>query len=60
VPRPYKVPMYPVLPIVFVLTCAFLLYKSLEWALVNKAVQIALYVMAAGVVAWILARLKRG
>lgn len=59
VARPYKVPMYPVLPIVFVLTCAFLLYKSLEWALVNKAVQIALYVMAAGVVAWILARLKR-
>jgi amino acid transporter len=60
VARPYKVPMYPVLPIVFVATCAFLLYKSLEWALVNKAVQIALYVMAAGVVAWIVARLRRG
>jgi len=60
VARPYKVPMYPVLPIIFVATCAFLLYKSLEWALVNKAVQIALYVMAAGVAAWILARLKRG
>jgi len=59
VARPFKVPMYPVLPIVFVLTCAFLLYKSLEWALINKAVQIALYVMAAGIVAWIIARLKR-
>lgn len=59
VPRPFKVPMYPVLPIVFVLTCTFLLYKSLEWALVNKAVQIALYVMAAGLVVWIVARLAR-
>jgi len=59
VPRPYRVPMYPVLPIVFVLTCAFLLYKSLEWALVNKAVQIALYVMAVGLVVWIVARLTR-
>jgi len=59
VARPFKVPMYPVLPVVFVLTCAFLLYKSLEWAMVNKAVQIALYVMAAGVAVWLLARLKR-
>ena len=59
VARPYQVPMYPVLPIVFVLTCTFLLYKSLEWALVNKAVQIALYVMAAGLVVWVVARLTR-
>jgi len=59
VARPFKVPLYPVLPLVFVLTCAFLLYKSLQWALINQAVQIALYVMAAGVVAWIVARLKR-
>jgi hypothetical protein len=51
--------MYPVLPIVFVLTCTFLLYKSLEWAMVNKAVQIALYVMAVGLVVWIIARLAR-
>jgi amino acid transporter len=59
VPRPFKVPLYPVLPVVFVLTCAFLLYKSLQWALVNQAVQIALYVMAAGLVVWIVARLAR-
>jgi basic amino acid/polyamine antiporter, APA family len=57
VPRPFRVPLYPVLPIVFVLTCAFLLYKSLQWALVNQAVQIALYVMAVGLVVWVLARL---
>lgn len=58
-PRPFRVPMYPVLPIVFVLTCTFLLYRSLEWAMVNKAVQIALYVMAAGFVVWVVARLAR-
>jgi len=58
-PRPFRVPLYPVLPVVFVLTCAFLLYKSLQWALVNQAVQIALYVMAAGVLVWIAARLAR-
>jgi amino acid transporter len=60
VARPYKVPLYPVLPMVFVATCAFLLYKSLEWALVNKAVQVALYVMATGVAVWIVARFKKG
>jgi basic amino acid/polyamine antiporter, APA family len=54
--RPFKVPMYPILPLVFVLTSAFLLYRSLEWALINRAVQLALDVMAAGVVAWIVAR----
>lgn len=59
VARPFRVPMYPVLPMVFVLTCAFLLYKSLEWAMINKAVQIALYVMAAGFAVWIVARLAR-
>jgi basic amino acid/polyamine antiporter, APA family len=59
VARPFRVPMYPILPIVFVLTCAFLLYKSLEWALINRAVQIALYVMAAGFAVWIVARLTR-
>lgn len=58
-PRPFKVPMYPVLPIVFVLTCAFLLYRSLVFTMENKAIQIGLYLMAAGVVVWIVARLRR-
>ncbi len=58
IPRPFKVPMYPVLPIVFALTCAFLLYRSLLFTLENKAIQIGLYLMAAGLVAWLLARLR--
>lgn len=31
--RPYRVPLYPVLPLVFVLSCAFMLYKSTAYAL---------------------------
>ncbi|MSR55517.1 MAG: amino acid permease [Gemmataceae bacterium] len=33
VERPYRVPFYPVLPIVFVLSCAFMLYRSTAYAL---------------------------
>jgi APA family basic amino acid/polyamine antiporter len=56
--RPFKVPMYPVMPIVFALSCVFLLYRSLLFTLENRAIQISLYVMAAGVVAWAAARLR--
>jgi basic amino acid/polyamine antiporter, APA family len=31
--RPYRVPLYPMLPLVFVLSCAFMLYKSAAYAL---------------------------
>jgi basic amino acid/polyamine antiporter, APA family len=31
--RPYRVPLYPALPLVFVLSCAFMLYKSTAYAL---------------------------
>jgi amino acid transporter len=58
-PRPFKVPMYPIVPIVFVCTCAFLLYRSLLFTLENKAIQIALYVMLAGIGAWVLMKLSR-
>lgn len=57
--RPFKVPLFPILPMVFVGTCAFLLYRSLRFTLENQAIQIAFYVMGAGVVAWAVARLGR-
>lgn len=31
--RPYRVPLYPLLPLIFVPSCAFMLYKSTEYAL---------------------------
>lgn len=30
-PRPFKVPLYPLTPLVFILTCAYLLYSSLAY-----------------------------
>ena len=57
VARPFKVPMYPILPIVFVGTCAYLLYSSVTYAQSQNAVHVALYVMGAGVVAWVVMRL---
>ena len=59
VARPFKVPLYPILPIVFVCTCLFLLYRSLIFTFENQAIQVAIYVMLAGFVVWITARLKK-
>jgi amino acid transporter len=30
-PRPFKVPLYPLTPLIFILTCAYLLYSSLAY-----------------------------
>jgi amino acid transporter len=57
--RPFKVPLYPVLPIVFVVTCSYLFYSSVSYAQSKQAVSIALYVMLAGLVVWGLLRLSR-
>jgi hypothetical protein len=44
---------------VFVGTCAFLLYRSLLFTFENQAIRVAIYVMLAGVVVWLVARLKK-
>jgi amino acid transporter len=31
-PRPFRVPLYPITPIIFCLTCAYMLYSSLMYA----------------------------
>ena len=58
--RPFKVPMYPILPIIFVLTCAYLLYSSVIYAQSQNAVHVAFYVMGAGALAWAATRLLGG
>ncbi|MDQ3188602.1 MAG: amino acid permease [Pseudomonadota bacterium] len=57
--RPFKVPLYPILPVIFVATCAYLFYSSVAYAQSKQAVSIALYVMLAGLVVWALLRLTR-
>ncbi|MGH8185310.1 MAG: APC family permease, partial [Steroidobacteraceae bacterium] len=48
--RPFKVPLYPVLPLVFVLSCAYVLYSSIMYAQSQHATFVALTVMASGIV----------
>jgi amino acid transporter len=45
-PRPFKVPLYPVTPLIFVATCAFLLYSSLDY--VRTGAWVGLGVLAVG------------
>jgi len=61
VARPFKVPLYPILPLVFVITCGYLFYSSVTYAQSQQAVHITFWVMGFGAVAWALMRmLKRG
>ena len=54
--RGFRVPGYPVIPAIFVLTCAYLFYSSLVYAQSQHAVYVALGVMATGAVVWLAAR----
>jgi APA family basic amino acid/polyamine antiporter len=58
VARPFPVPLYPLLPLIFVATCGFLLWNSLKYAQSQHALQVAFGVMAVGLVLWLIARLK--
>jgi len=61
VARPFKVPLYPILPLVFIITCGYLFYSSVTYAQSQQAVHITFWVMGFGAVAWVLMRmLKRG
>ena len=49
--RPFRVPLYPLTPAIFVLVCAYLLYSSITYAASQQAVHVSLLVMAVGVIA---------
>jgi amino acid transporter len=59
VARPFSVPLYPVLPLIFVATCGFLFYNSVKYASSQDALNVAYGVMAVGFVLWLIARFKR-
>jgi amino acid transporter len=46
VPRPFKVPLYPITPLVFCATCAYLLYSSLAYT--GSGALVGVTVLAAG------------
>ena len=57
--RPFRVPLYPLTPIVFCVACAWLCYSSVTYAMSRNAVHVSLIVMAVGVVALLFTRTKR-
>ena len=57
--RPFKVPLYPFTPILFCLTCAYLTYSSITYAVSKNAVDVSLWVMGLGVVALLLMQLRK-
>ncbi len=53
-PRPFQVPLYPITPIIFCLTCAYLLYSSVQYTGIGALVGIG--VLAIGAVLLLLRR----
>jgi basic amino acid/polyamine antiporter, APA family len=56
VERPYRVPLYPLTPLVFCSACAWLAWSSIAYAASRDSVHVSLIVMATGVVAWLATR----
>ncbi|MBA3506543.1 MAG: amino acid permease [Betaproteobacteria bacterium] len=54
--RPFRVPLYPLTPLLFCAVSAYLLYSSVTYAASKNAVHISLLVMAVGAVALFLTR----
>ena len=55
-PRSFKVPLYPLLPLVFCAACAWLTYSSISYAISQKAIHVSGWLIATGVLAWLLLR----
>jgi amino acid transporter len=48
--RPFQVPFYPVIPAIFILTCAYLLYSSVDYTRLGALVGIAVLLLGVPVV----------
>jgi basic amino acid/polyamine antiporter, APA family len=58
-PRPFRVPLYPVLPLAFVLSCGYVLYSSVVHAQTQHATHVAFGVMLSGAFVLLLLRWRR-
>ena len=54
--RPFKVPLYPVLPLIFCAACAWLTYSSITYAISQKAIQVSMWLIASGVLTSLILR----
>jgi len=56
--RPFKVPLYPVLPLIFCAACAWLTYSSVTYAISQKAIHVSMWLIASGILALLLLHLR--
>lgn len=56
--RPFKVPLYPVLPLIFCAACAWLTYSSVTYAISQKAIHVSLWLIASGIFALLILRAR--
>lgn len=54
--RPFRVPLYPLLPLVFAVACFWLTYSSITYAISRQAIHVSLWLMATGILALALLR----
>ena len=56
--RPFKVPRYPVLPLIFSAVCAWLTYSSITYAISQKAIHVSMWLIASGVLALLILHVR--
>jgi len=56
--RPFKVPLYPLLPLIFCAVCAWLTYSSINYAISQKAIHVSMWLIASGIVALLILRVR--
>ena len=56
--RPFKVPLNPVLPLIFCAACAWLTYSSVTYAISQKAIHVSMGLIASGVLALLILRAR--
>ena len=56
--RPFKVPLYPVLPLIFCAACACLTYSSITYAISQNAIHVSMGLIASGVLALLILRVR--
>lgn len=56
--RPFDVPLYPLTPVVFCVACGYLAYSSITYAASQQAVHVSLVVMAVGLVALLVLKIR--
>ncbi len=59
VERPFRVPLYPLTPLLFCAVCAYLFHSSVTYAASQNAVHVAFIVMGVGILALVVTRFAR-